>query len=166
MVVPDDIPATIATLDEPEIELLLLANHVEGINGLLFVSGGGWTDINRTIQPGQAPPPSHFGIGVGVRVPWNETNRVHHLEVFLEDRDATTRLANVNAQFNVGRPPTLPPGEDQHTVLALNVDLVFPKAGGYRVVARLGENRRSRTWSFRIHDIMSIPAPGGMPSTK
>jgi len=114
----DSPPATIATIDEPEIELLLLANHVEGINGLLFVSGGGWTDFHRPVQPGQAPPPSHFGIGVGVRVPWNETNRVHRLEVYIEDRDAATQVANVNAQFNVGRPAGLPPGEDQHTVLA------------------------------------------------
>ena len=58
------------------VDFVLMANHVEVVNGLLYVSGGGWTDHHRRLPPDGAPiPPSHLGIGVSVVVPWNEKNR-------------------------------------------------------------------------------------------
>ena len=139
------------------IETLLLANHVEAVNGLLYISGGGWTDLQRRVRPGEPPPVTHFGLGVSVLVPWTETNRPNRLEVQIEDQDATAVVARLTAQFTVGRPPTLPPGEDQHQALALGLDMVFPRPGGYRVVARLDGEADRRTWPFRIHD---LPAGG------
>jgi hypothetical protein len=51
-----------------------------------------------------------------------------------------------------GRPPQLPPGSGQHTPMAINAVVPFPKAGGYRVVVKL-DGRDVRTWPFRVHDI-------------
>jgi hypothetical protein len=135
-----------------EIEILLLANHVEAVNGLLYVSGGGWTDHVRTFPSGGSPPLSRLGIGISVLVPWNETNQPHSLAVTVENEDASVTLAQVDAQLSVGRPPQLALGAEQHVVLALTVDLVFPTAGGYRVVARLNHNRSVKAWPFRVHD--------------
>lgn len=141
----------------------MLANHVEAVNGLLYVSGGGWTDHYRTIPPGAPPPMSRLGIAISVLVPWNETNQPHRLAVNVENEDASATLARVDAELNVGRAPTLPPGAEQHVVLALSVDLVFPKPGGYRVVARLDNERSVKAWPFRVHDTIAGVAPSAPP---
>ena len=65
----------------------MLANHVENINGLLYVSGGGWTDHHRAIVPGAPVPISHLGIAASVTVPWTQTNRQHTVIINTEDDD-------------------------------------------------------------------------------
>lgn len=137
----------------PEIETLMLANHAEAINGLLYVSGGGWTHHWRgTIQEGQPPPPSSIGIAVGVLVPWSETNRRHRLELRIESEDGA-QLATVEGDLEVGRPPGTPSGSDQRAVLAINATIPFPAAGGYRVVGEfLGKPDTKRSVSFIVHD--------------
>ncbi len=133
-----------------EIEYMLLANHAEAVNGLLHVLGAGWTDQWRGRQPPDVPPPlTHFAIGVSVLVPWTETNRPHHLILTIESEDGS-ELGRVEADLEIGRPPRIPVGSDQRAVLAINVNIQFPGPGGYRVVARLGEQTRSG--SFRVHD--------------
>ena len=142
----------------------MLANHVEAVNGLLYVSGGGWTDHYRTLVPGGPPPMSRLGIAISVLVPWNETNQPHRLAVDVENEDASATLARVDAQLNVGRAPQLPPGAEQHVVLALSVDLVFPQPGGYRIVARLDSDRSVKAWPFRVHDsVGGFPGPSTPP---
>lgn len=143
--------------EAPAIEFLIIANHVEAVNGLLYISGGGWTDHYRPASGQGQPFLSRFGVGVSVLVPWNETNRQHRVTVDVEDHDSTMVLAHTDAQFTVGRPPTLPQGGEQHMVLGIAMALVFPKAGGYRVVARLDTNE-TRRWPFRVHD---VPPPAG-----
>jgi hypothetical protein len=47
-----------------------------------------------------------------------------------------------------------PEGGELRVVLALGMNLVFPAAGGYRVVARLGEQGETcRSVSFRVKDM-------------
>jgi hypothetical protein len=145
----------------PEMEYVLLADHAEATNGKLNVMGAGWTDQWRAPRPLDAPLPiTHFGIGVSVLIPWTETNRRHHLAIRIEDEDGRTELGKVEADLEIGRPPGLPSGSDQRAVLALNADIQFPNAGGYRVLAQLGE--QTKTVSFRIHD--ELP-PGSQPGT-
>jgi hypothetical protein len=140
------------------IEFMLLANHVENVNGLLYISGGGWTDSRRNVAPGVPPPPTHLGIALSVAVPWHETNQPHALTIQIENDDATIVVAKVEAQINVGRPPTLPPGADQHLMIGLPLDLVFPSPGGYRVAAHLDESEDLTSWAFRVHDVpVTVP---------
>ena len=147
-------------LDErAHIEFLFLANHVEAINGLLYISGGGWTDHRRLIRPNAPLPPTHLAIGLSIAIPWMETNKLHRVDVHVEDQDATLHLPVFDAQFNMGRPPTLPPGEVQHQALAMATDFVFPKGGSYRLVARLDGDADVKTWSFRLHDVPAPPLP-------
>lgn len=134
----------------PEIEFIVLANHAEAREGLLYLMGGCWTDHWREIPPEGGPPPiSHFGIGVAIMLQWDETNRPYHLILRLETDDGA-ELAKMDADLTLGRPPELTPGSTQRAVLALNVDMQFPAAGGYRIMGELGEDRKSV--AFRVHD--------------
>ena len=144
----------------PQIEFITLANHAEAINGLLYLTGAGWTDHWRVPGPNGDFPPFHFGIGVSILVPWTETNRRHHLELRIEDEDGDTELAKVEADLEVGRPPGTPVGSDLRSVLALNVNLVFPQAGGYRVIGEMGPDIQ-KTVSFSVRD---QPMPWQQPA--
>lgn len=137
----------------PEIETLMVANHAEAVNGLLYLTGAGWTDLRRPM-PHQGPPPiNHIGIGISILVAWDETNRRHRVVVHIENADGR-ELMNIQADFEMGRPPGLAPGSDLRGVLAVNGELQFPAAGIYRVTASVADSRRSVT--FRVHD---VPVP-------
>jgi len=132
------------------IDFLILANHAEVQNGLLYMSGGGWSDHHRPVLPGQeALPISSFGLGVGVLVPWTETNQPHSLSVAIEDADGKV-LTEMMASLTTGRTPQLAPGTEQRAVMALSFNLQFPIAGGYSIVARVGAE--VRTVDFRVLD--------------
>lgn len=133
----------------PQIEFLVISNHAEAKDGLLYLSGACWTDLWRGI-PAEGPPPiSHIGLAVAILVPWDETNHRHHLTIRLENEDGR-ELTRVEGDLEVGRPAGIPQGADQRAVLAMNADIQFPAAGGYRIVAEVGEERRSV--SFRVHN--------------
>jgi len=138
--------------DRPRVEYVMLANHAEAVNGLLYIAGGGWTDHYRQITPGQPPPISQVGIALSVYVPWSATNRPLKLKVKFENDDGS-ELLKVDATLNTGRPPQLVPGAAQHAALAFNFPLPFPKPGGYRVVATLDDAQDVVTWPFRVHDV-------------
>jgi hypothetical protein len=140
----------------PEIEFLTLANHVEALNGLLYVSGGGWTDHWRPLQSANNAFISHLGIGVSVLFPWGDTNVPYQLVVNLETDDGN-QLFDVRPILNVGRPAGLPPGSDQRAVFAFNAEMVFPQAGGYRIIARIENVEGQRAVTFRVHDVAGMP---------
>ncbi len=146
--------------ERPQIELLCLANHVEAINGLLYMVGGGWTEHHRPPrQPGGQPTISHIGIAVMVRIPWNETNRPHRFQVEIQDLDGAS-LLKVEGDLNVGRPPQISLGTTQHACLAINGEAVFQRAGGYVLRGTLGGDTSTlRTWEFRVHDIPMLAQP-------
>jgi hypothetical protein len=134
------------------VDFVMLANHVEVVNGMLYVSGGGWTDHRRPIPPAGNPPPlSHLGIAASVLVPWNETNQPHVLTVQIEDEDAKAIL-KIEGHLNVGRPPNLPPGSSQPVMFGFPLDLQFPHAGTYRIVAYIDDGEQKH-WPFRVHDM-------------
>jgi len=148
---------TSSVMEAPQVENLILANHVEALNGLLYISGGGWTDHWRpaAANPSQ-PVVSHLGIGVTVMVPWTVIGTPLPLTVAIED-PVGNQVAGLATQLNSTRPSGLPTGADLRTVLALSLNLVFPKAGEYRVVATLA-GQLPRTVDFRVHDV-APPAP-------
>ena len=142
-------------MDEATIDFLILANHVEAVNGLLYISGGGWTEYRRQVKADQPLPTMPLSLGLSVCVPWTETNRPQRLVVRVENQDSTVVLAKVEAELNVGRPPTLPVGAEQHTGVAITLPMTFPAPGEYRVIADLNDGRAMKRWPFRIYDIVS-----------
>jgi hypothetical protein len=145
----------------PQIELLTLANHAEAINGLLYLSGAGWTDLWRQLGPGQVPV-NHIGIGVAILVGWNETNQRHRVVLRIENADGKV-LVNVEGDIEMGRPAGLAPGSDLRGVMAINGEVQFPAAGLYRIVATVGSDKRSVT--LRVHDapMPTITQPPQVP---
>jgi hypothetical protein len=144
----------------PQLELLTVANHAEAINGLLYLSGAGWTDLRRAI-PAQGPAPvTHLGIALAILVGWEETNRRHRVAVVMENADGQ-EILRMESDFELGRPPGLPPGSDLRGVIAINGEVQFPAAGMYRVIATIADSKRSVT--FRVHDI-PVPAVPSRPT--
>ncbi|WP_375482877.1 DUF6941 family protein [uncultured Jatrophihabitans sp.] len=124
-----------------------LCNHVEALNNLLYVSGGG---IDRSIVPPGAPSPYGvtLGLGIIITVPWQQTNQQHKLNIGLVDADGQPVLVptgpdvisplKVEAEFNVGRPPGLATGEDQNVAMAVNFPgIPLPSLGRYRFLVEL-----------------------------
>jgi hypothetical protein len=132
------------------IELFTLANHAEAINGLLYMSGAGWTNVRRDYAEGGGPTPHHFGIGVSVLVPWTEANQRHRLAIWVESEDGGEALLRAEGELEVGRPAGAPHGADQRAVLALESVILFPGPGGYRAVAEVDGDRR--TYAFSVVD--------------
>jgi len=59
----------------PQIEYVTLAHHAEAVNGLLYLQGAGWTDLEQPIDSEGNLGMLHLGIGVSILIGWNETNR-------------------------------------------------------------------------------------------
>lgn len=145
-------------MESTRIDVLIIANHAEAVNGLLYLSGAGWTDVHRRIVNGVAPA-NHFGIGISIRVPWHETNEVHKFTLDVQNEDATVTLVHAEGNVTVGRPPQLPRGAVQHAVLAVDVDTIFPAPGGYRIIANIDDGKSTATWPFRVHDTHATGNP-------
>jgi hypothetical protein len=141
-----------------EVEFVLLANHAEAHNGLLYLSGAGWNDAALGFTPEGPSTPLHFGVGVSVLVPWTETNRKHHLQVRMEHEDGGEPLFGAAGDLEVGRPAGVQQGADQRAVLAIDGITQFPKAGGYRLVAQVNGGKM-RTVSFRVRNLGVLPLP-------
>ena len=90
-----------------------------------------------------------------VLVPWTEANRKHRLSIWIEGEDGGEPLLRTEGDLEVGRPPGVPEGSDLRAVLAVDATIGFPKAGGYRLVAKVGSERRS--YGFTVVDEVGPP---------
>lgn len=97
-----------------------------------------------------------FGIGMSVLVPWLETNRPHRPIHFVESEDGGDPLISAESAIEVGRPPDTPEGSGLRTVLAVSATIPLPRAGGYRLGAHMGPERR--WYGFRVVDQFQPPA--------
>ncbi len=139
-------------METPEIENLILANHVEVVNGLLYISGGGWTDHWRPAPALSGPPIiSHLGVAVTLVVPAAAPPVPQQLTVAIAD-DQGRQVAGLQTMINQARPTGLGPDQEQRIALALSFNIVFPAAGLYHLAATLGISA-PRTLAFRVHDV-------------
>ncbi len=119
----------------------MLADSAVTADGKLFVQGGGWNLIGTPSFPFQVP---RIGIALVIGIPYAETNRNHTLEIQFAGEDGpiplghttdpdsgdTKPLMGVGSQFNVGRPPSIQPGDRQVIPMAMNFNSVqFDKPG-------------------------------------
>ncbi len=133
-----------------DVEFLILADAAQAIGGKLYMLGGGWDVL--TIGGG-LPVQQPFAIGLGLSVPWNETNQRHNITVEIADEDGH-EAARMSGQLEVGRPPGLKSGQDQRVVIALNGVLGIEKPGSFVIVAKI-EGQEAKRVQFRI-----LPSPG------
>jgi hypothetical protein len=141
-----------------EIEFMTLANHAEAQNGLLYLSGAGWTDAQVPFSADGASVPFHLGAGVSLLVPWTQTNRRLLFEIRVDHEDGGDPLIQLGGELQVGRPVGIPEGSDQRAVFAISGEIQFPRPGGYRLVGVLN-GEPTRTVSFRVHDAAAQGRP-------
>jgi len=128
-----------------DVDFLILADAAQAIGGKLYMLGGGWDVL--TISGG-FPARYPFAIGLGLTVPWNETNQRHNITVEITDDDGQ-QAATMTGQLEVGRPPGLPLGHPQRVVIALNGVLEAEKPGNFVIIARI-EDQEAKRVHFRI----------------
>lgn len=109
----------------------ILADAAQVVGGKLFVLGGGW----NLSGPGGSPIP--MGVGLVIRVPWNETNQRHKFQVALMTEDGAPvpnpegEGIRVEGEFEIGRPAGIRPGSSFNAPFAVQLNPVLP-SGGYR----------------------------------
>lgn len=135
-----------------EVEWLILADAAQVTSNKLYLIGGGWDQL--TIA--KALPVQHqMAVAAAFRVSWNETNQKHDFEIGVRDVDGL-EVAKLAGQFEVGRPPGIPPGQDQRTQIAVNIGLAVKQFGTYEVVTRLnGEEGRRFPFNVVPHPNLS-----------
>jgi hypothetical protein len=101
---------------------MLLADAAQVADGKLYVLGGGWDVIGPQIGP--------TAIAMLMQVPWDQTNRRHRWRLELVDSDGEPVVVptpmggqepiTVGGEFEVGRPPGIPPGTPISVPSAIN----------------------------------------------
>jgi hypothetical protein len=141
-----------------------LADSVAGPgDGKVYILGGGWNVLHTQSLPTRHP---RLGIAVLVRVPYLlATNEAHRLEIHLEDADRAAlplgdapsdtasdgKLRRITAEFAVGRPVGVEPGDEQVVPMAINIDgLIFERAGSYSFVIEV-DGQEVKRLRFRIN---------------
>ncbi len=122
-----------------QVDYLVLADMATVADGKLYIHGAGWDSLLVGSFPVTHPTMS---VAVRLRIPWNDTNQPHRLELDVVDDDGQSILpvppGPLQGTINVGRPPQLKQGQDQVLALAFNLNsLKFDQPGVYAVILRL-----------------------------
>src|SRR3990172_2955485 len=128
-----------------QVEWLILADAAQVVGGKLYLMGGGWDVLTVNSE---FPRQQHCAIAAAFKVPWNETNQRHNVEIEIAHEDGRT-LGKIQGQIEVGRPPGIPLGSDQRAQLAAELNLKFETAGTYVIIPRIEGQEGSRV-QFRV----------------
>lgn len=144
--------------------------------GKLYVQGGGWNLLSPPVFPAQLP---RIGIAICVDVPYTATNQTHTLTITLQGEDGQLlglgpvlndptdpagipKPGQIEAQFNLGRPPGLMAGDAQPVPFALNIDgYMLASPGAYAFVVSIDGTEMERL-IFRAVPAMPMGMPGGI----
>lgn len=135
-----------------QVETLMLANHAEAVNGLLYIHGGGWTHHWRGAEiPDQARPPSAIAVAVTFVVPSKEAARPHPFVLAIRPpAEDEADVFRVEGSFAV-TPGSGSAEEFHRNCLAVNLSVTFPTEGRYVLSCELpGQGRRESV--FWVHD--------------
>lgn len=123
-----------------KIGFLLLSDHSEAVNGKLYMTGGGWNVLTLP----ELPHDWGFHIALGVDVGWDETNRRHNLHLNIHDPDGVELGEGFTAEFETGRPPGMPAGQEQRLVMSIGTTTTFSTSGPHAVVVQVNEEELGR----------------------
>lgn len=125
---------------------IFLADSAEVREGLLFILGGGWSDVG--------PPSQVFAIAGTIDVEWDETNAPHSVEFTIEEDDGNPLMVptptgnqpfKLATQFEVGRPAGSPRGRSFIVPVAIPI-LPIPWTPGrnYVLIVRIDTQEADR----------------------
>lgn len=127
---------------------MLLCDFAEAVNGKLYISGGGWTNV-------RGPQPLDCSVAVSIAVPWTHTNQKHKLilELLGEDgqipTDADGNPVQIEGELEVGRPTGVVPGDPISTSLAFRLQGLDLETGGYSFSLKINGTEVAKT-QFRV----------------
>jgi hypothetical protein len=138
----DDGPIA-ARLNEPVIDLFMLADRAEVVNGKLYLMGGLWSRL--FVQDFGRATPISFALAIIVSP--DLAGQEYTIQVVVEDAETHQSIGvNLQASFTVTGESSGPDREAQRVLLAVPaVPVKFPQAGRYEAVARIldGQERRA-----------------------
>jgi hypothetical protein len=123
------------------IGFVLLADYSEAVNGKLYMTGGGW----NVLRLPELPHEWAFHIGLGIDVGWDETNMGHELEISVHDPDGNELGEGLTANFEAGRPPGMPAGQDQRLVMSIGAQANFETSGPHAVIIQVNGEELGRS---------------------
>ncbi len=138
-----------------EIENLMLANHAEAVNGLLYLTGGGWTHHWRGPAQAGQPRPSQIGFAATIIAPAGEVTSQFPFAVRITAGDGT-EVVRADGTMTIGSGDAV---TTKRAALAGNFGVAFPVSGRYELGVEIPGSRRSV--EFWVHD---QPMPGSAPS--
>ena len=124
-----------------EIGFVLLCDYSEAVNGKLYLTGGGW----NVLRLPELPHEWSFHIGLGIDVAWHETNDPHELVVTVQDPDGLELGEGLTANFETGRPPGLPQGQEQRLVMSIAATATFATPGPHAAVVTVNGEELARS---------------------
>jgi len=136
-----------------ELDWMILANHAEARDGLLYISGGTWDTLN--IQaPMEGGPPNAVAVFQGVvvtrlKVHGSEVPSDHSFSLVVIDEDGA-ELAKAEGSFHAEKIAGVPPewGQGVNVIVGLT-GLPLPKFGQYSLEL-LVDGRHVGTRPFRV----------------
>lgn len=122
-----------------QIDYIILADAAAAAEGKHYIHGAGWGAIAGLSFPLTHP---QIAVALRLRVPWNETNQQHRLEVDVVDADERSILpvppGPLQGTIAAGRPVNLPEAMDQTVPLVINLQgTQFTNPGTYAVKIRI-----------------------------
>ena len=111
---------------------VLLSDHSEAVNGKLYLTGGGWNVL---------------------RLPEHETNSPHELVVTIQDPDGVELGEGLTANFETGRPPGMPPGQEQRLVMSIAATANFTAAGPHAAVVQVNGEELGRARFYLMEGV-------------
>jgi hypothetical protein len=123
-----------------ELGFILLTDASEAVNGKLYMVGGGW----NVLRFPELPHDWSFGIALGIDVAWDETNRSHDLLLRIEDPDGVQLGNGLEGNFETGRPPGMPPGQEQRLVMSIGTTATFNTSGPHAAVVQINGEELGR----------------------
>jgi hypothetical protein len=143
----------------PEVETLMLANHAEVVNGLLYVHGGGWSHHWRGgVAPGQPHPPSQMAIAATFLLDPSEAAPNQPFAIRIRD-EAGVEILRADGSFEVEAAEQASRSERRRLAFAANVGVAFPHEGRYTVSAE-AMGHPALTVELWVHD----GGPTGVPT--
>ncbi|HEY2053091.1 MAG TPA: hypothetical protein VGH14_04045 [Solirubrobacterales bacterium] len=135
------------------IGFLMLTDYSEAVNGKLYLTGGGW----NVLRLPELPHEWSFHIGLGIDVAWHETNNPHELSVTIQDPDGNELGDGLTANFETGRPPGMPQGQEQRLVMSIAATATFTAAGPHAAVVEVNGEELGRA---RFYLMEGVPEGG------
>ncbi len=118
------------SIENIEIDFIMVADWAETINGKLYIQGAGW---DRILRPAPERPVLSFAIAAGILVPWTLTNRQHKIELTLLTGDGVPVGPSVTGGFKLGRPAKALSGQRMRTPFAARIGAKITEFGAYDV---------------------------------